>query len=464
MKSITFLFPTLATLFLAGAVAGTVIAYAPAPASATTDAPARPQDDNKTSYLPFFTGGSAISRTTVTAYTQNGGSATLGYYIFLASGTDQSAVRVSNSGSLIVTNSIISSTSDTSSQQDSSFHGLNAGVLALSGSTIVISDSLLTTTGAGANGAFANGTGSVVVLNKVTMRATGEAGHGVMATEGGAVTLTNVDISTAGSHSAPLATDRGGGTVVATGGTITTSGQDSPGVYSTGVITVTGAVITCTGAEAAVIEGANTIALIDTTLSSSQENKWGVMIYQSMSGDAQGARGIFTVSGGVLANTATTGPLFYVTNSTALITLHDAQATAASGTLLKAGAGNWGNSGSNGGTANLTADSQTLAGNLVADSISSIAATLQNGSALTGAINAEHTASSVNLTLDATSAWTVTANSYLTCLADPAGISGGSVTNITGNGHSVYYDSSACSALGGQTYALNGGGSLTPAP
>ena len=37
-----------------------------------------------------------------------------------------------------------------------------------------------------------------------------------------------------------------------------------------------------------------------------------------------------------------------------------------------------------------------------------------------------------------------------------------SVSNITGNGHTVYYDSSACPALGGKTFALNGGGTLTP--
>jgi len=61
--------------------------------------------------------------------------------------------------------------------------------------------------------------------------------------------------------------------------------------------------------------------LVDTDLSSSMADKWGVMIYQSMSGDAQGTRGVFTMGGGSLANTATTGPLFYVTNSTGVITL-----------------------------------------------------------------------------------------------------------------------------------------------
>jgi hypothetical protein len=187
------------------------------------------------------------------------------------------------------------------------------------------------------------------------------------------------------------------------------------------------------------------------------------MIYQSMSGDAQGTRGVFTMTSGSLAYTAKNGPLFYVTNSTGVITLKGVSLTATSGVLVKASAGNWGNSGSNGGTAILTADSQTLTGNLIADYTSSITATLQNASSLTGSINPDHTAKAANLTLDSSSTWNVTADSYLTCLADPGGISGTTMTNIIGNGHTVYYDKSTCPALGGATYTLSGGGVLKPA-
>lgn len=48
----------------------------------------------------------------------------------------------------------------------------------------------------------------------------------------------------------------------------------------------------------------------------------------------------------------------------------------------------------------------------------------------------------------------------LTNLTDSSGISGTTITNITGNGHTVSYDASlaANSALGGKTYSLVGGG------
>jgi hypothetical protein len=278
------------------------------------------------------------------------------------------------------------------------------------------------------------------------------------------MTLSNVKMTTAGKNSGAIATDSGGGTITATGGTVVTSGQDSPAVYSTGAITVTGATLTATGSEAAVIEGANSITLNNCITTSTFANKWGVLIYQSMSGDAQGARGVFTVTGGSLKYTASSGPLFYVTNTTAVITLKGVDVSVASGILIHAaGSTRWGTSGSNGGTVEFTADAQTLVGSVVADKISTVALTLKNGSSLTGAIDTAKTAKSASLMLDAPSTWTVTADSHLTTLSDTAGISGTTITNIIGGGHTVTYDKSANPGLGGKTYTLSGGGVLKPA-
>ncbi len=400
---------------------------------------------------------------TTGAYIQSGGAVSLTNQTYTTSTDDESGVKVTNSGIFTLTESTISSSGNTSSQENSSFYGLNAAVLAESASEIYLSNCAITTTGTGANGAFATGAGSSVSLSDVTINASNDGGHGVMATHGGSLTLTNVNMTTAGKNSGVMATDRGGGTIVATGGTVIASGQDSPGIYSTGDITVYDATITATGAEAAVIEGANSISLTNTALSSSKAGKWGVMIYQSMSGDAEGTRGVFTMEGGSLAHTAANGPLFFVTNSTGIITLKGVNVIATSGTLVNAaGTDRWGTSGANGGTVILTADGQALAGDLSADSISSITATLQNGSSLMGSINPDNAAQAVNLTLSSSSTWNVTADSYLTCLTDPDGISGTTITNVIGNGHTVYYDQSACPALDGQTYTLSGGGYLRP--
>jgi hypothetical protein len=371
-------------------------------------------------------------------------------------------VYVTKTGVLTLADATVTSTGNTSSQDNSSFHGLNAAVLAADGGTIHMTGGTITTSGLGANGAFATGTGSSVTLKGTTINATGDGGHAVMATAGGSMTLTGVTMTTAGKNSGAIATDRGGGTITATGCTVTAKGVDSPAIYSTGAISVADSTLLATGAEAAVIEGANSITLTNAKLSSTKAGKWGVLIYQSMSGDAEGTKGTFTMTGGTLALTAASGPLFYVTNSTAVITLKGVGVTAASGTLIKATAGNWGTSGTNGGTVVLTANAQSLAGDMVADNISSITATLTNGSSLKGAINTAKTAKSVNLTLDATSSWTVTADSCLTSLTDSA-ITGTTISNIIGNGHTVTYVSSANPSLGGKTYTLSGGGTLKPA-
>jgi len=187
--------------------------------------------------------------------------------------------------------------------------------------------------------------------------------------------------------------------------------QYSPCVYSTGNFTVAGLTCTATGSESAVIEGANSITPTNSSLTSSMDNKWGVMIYLSMSGDAVGNEGKFTMTGGKVI---------------------------------------------------FTADGQTLSGDFVVDKISLLAQTLQNGSSLAGAVNSANTTKLVNLTLDPSGSWTVTADSYLTCLTDASGISGTSVSNIIGNEHTVYHNASGCTALNGQTYTLNGSGYLRP--
>jgi hypothetical protein len=406
-------------------------------------------------------GGSSGSTCTLSgANTYDGETVTEENGTYTSDETNVSAVYVKNGGAVTLINPTIETSGDTTSNDDSSFYGLNAAVLAAANSSVTIIGGSITTSGTGANGAFPTGSGASISLSGTTITATGDGGHGVMATNGGYLSLDDVDISTTGANSAPLATDRGSGTVVVDGGTIVCSGRDSPGIYSTGVITVNGATITATGSEAAVIEGGNSIALTDTTLVGSQGTRdRGIMIYQSMSGDAESGGGVFTMSGGSYDWTSTTGPAFYVTNTNATITLTGVAVTNNAAELLNASAGDWGTAGSNGGTVLFTADDETLNGSLVSDEYSAITAVLQNGTTLTGAID------TAALSLDATSSWNVTADSTLSTLADSAGISGTTITNIIGNGHAVTYDASLAgnSALGGGTFTLVNGGTLTPA-
>jgi hypothetical protein len=231
-------------------------------------------------------------------------------------------------------------------------------------------------------------------------------------------------------------------------------GQDSPGIYSTGDIRAENATFIATGSEGAVIEGRNSIALRNCDMSGAL--KCGVMIYQSFSGDAEGQEGAFSMDGGSLS--AAQGPLFFVSNTRGMIHLKDVKLSAASGILVNAAASRWGRSGSNGGHVELTGDNQKLAGDITVDKVSSASVALKNHSVLDGAVQ------NAALALDASSEWKVTTDSTLTRLADKDRLSGDTITNIHGNGHTVRYkgDLAANQWLGGKTWKLAEGGTLSP--
>lgn len=161
----------------------------------------------------------------------------------------------------------VTTTGATSSGDDSSFYGLNAGVLASAGGTITMHGGYVSTTGTGANGVFSTGSGTVVTLVNTTIICTGQLGHGIDATVTGTIYATDLTVKTYNSNGAAVATDRGSGTITVTRGNFYTGGTDSPGIYSTGVITVTDAVFLADNSEAVVIEGLNSVTLTNTAVS-----------------------------------------------------------------------------------------------------------------------------------------------------------------------------------------------------
>ena len=122
----------------------------------------------------------------------------------------------------------------------------------------------------------------------------------------------------------------------------------------------------------------------------------GVMLYQSMSGDADEGTASFTAEKSTLtidkkSDYYKTAPMFFVTNTSAKINLTDTRLNFGSGVLLSVkGTDEWGTSGSNGGTVELTAKDQTLEGDVEADKISEVTISLSDGSSYEGAINADN--------------------------------------------------------------------------
>ncbi len=392
-----------------------------------------------------------------TWYRQSGGTATISNQVFTSDVDDTSGVFVTNGGVLTMTNCTIRTTGNTSKGDNSSFYGLNAGVLANKCSKLTMTGCNIYTEGEGGNGVFATDSGTVITLFNDTITCLGNLGHGVDATFEGTLNLTDVIIVTKEAHGAPISTDRGGGTIIVKGGNFSAAGSGSPGIYCTGDITVSDAVVGATGSGGVVIEGENTVTMTNVTLSGAKgTSNRGNLIYQSTSGDAEGKKGVYNMTGGSFT-WQETGPVYFITNTTAYINLNGVTFYSSSDTLIKSCASRWGTSGKNGGETYLTAEKQQLTGLAYTDAISSTSITLKTGSSWSGWTNL------ATVSIDETSSWNVTATSGVSSFTDPSAILGDSVTNVTGNGYNVYYDSTVTGNdyLQKKTYKLTGGGYLT---
>ena len=373
---------------------------------------------------------------------------------FDATDTDANAVLVRNGGTLTLTGATLSKTGDSSSADASNFSGQNAIFLAAD-STAELSHLTLTSDADGANAVFATGPSAKVTAKNLKIHTKNNSSRGLDATYDGTIVAEDVDITTEGEHCAALATDRGEGTVTVDGAKIQTSGQGSPNVYSPGAITLKNATGVSTGSEIAVVEGKNSITLANVDLTGTKDH--GVMLYQSFSGDAGVGEASFTAKDSTLRNNSD-GPMFFVTNTTAKASLQNVELLQQGATLVNVAAGRWGASGSNGGNFTLTAKDQVLTGAVKADNISSVTLNLDEGADYEGMFNSEDTAKSAAITLAKTAKWSLTGDAYVTTLTDA--VKG--YKNIASNGHIIYYDKDAASDLGGRTYALPGGGKLTP--
>lgn len=384
----------------------------------------------------------------------DGTQATLSGETYDATETDANAVLVRNGGELSLSKATLSKTGDSSSADASNFTGQNAIFLAAD-STAALSHLTLTSDADGANAVFATGSEAKVTAKNLKIHTKNNSSRGLDATYCGTIEAEDVDITTEGEHCAALATDRGEGTVTVHDGTFATSGQGSPNVYSTGNISVYNSKGKATASEIAVVEGKNSIVLDGVDLTGSKDH--GVMLYQSFSGDAGVGEASFSAKDSTLRNLSD-GPMFFVTNTKAKASLENVELQQAGSVLVNVAAGRWGTTGANGGDFTLSAQKQVLTGDVKADALSSITLQLGEAADYEGAFNAENTAKNAAITLAAAAKWTMTSDAYVTTIEDAAK----DYENIASNGHDIYYDATADTALSGKTYALPGGGKLLP--
>ncbi len=287
-------------------------------------------------------------------------------------------------------------------------------------------------------------------IENVEITTYSDKSRGLDATYNGIINAKNVVINTNGQSCAALATDRGEGEVHVTNSELNTgvskqSGRGSPIIYSTGNITVANSVGTAYVSQIACIEGKNSIELSNCDLSAAaggnrQDNGeyvdlGGVFIYQSMSGDADVGTSTFTAKDSVLSilsdsDCYESAPMFHVTNTKAIINLEKTELNYGSGILLDvSGQSQWGTVGSNGGELTFNAKDETLDGNVIVDSISSLNMTLSSTSYV-GSINPSDDFGQTDVVIESGSDWTLDGDSHLSSLENNG--------EINYNGHTLY--------------------------
>ncbi len=374
---------------------------------------------------------------------------------YISEGTDENTVHVYNGAEVFLGDIEAYRNSDDSSGGDnSSFYGVGADLLVSDGIAYV-SGGDYTTDAKGGAGIFAYDKGTVYAKDSV-IRTEQDTSGGVHVAGGGSLYAWNLDVETQGESSAAIRSDRGGGTMVVDDGSYISNGTGSPAVYCTADITTNNAQLTANGSEAVCIEGRNALRLYDCDLkgnmSDNEQNDctWNVIVYQSMSGDAEEGNSTFHMVGGSL--TAGNGGMFYTTNTECTMLLSDVDITYSDNNAFflrctgNANARGWGQAGNNGSQCNFTADSQKMLGNIIYDSISTLDFYMTNGSTLTGAVIDDESCAGTggngycNLYIGADSTWTVTGDSTLTELHKEGTITDGEgkQVSIVGKDGTVY--------------------------
>ncbi|MBR0507050.1 MAG: hypothetical protein IJJ86_00415 [Clostridia bacterium] len=403
---------------------------------------------------PGGPGGSAES-VSYTAATEITAADTRDGETYESTAADENALLIATNEAVEIRSATVKKTGDSNGGDACNFYGLNAAVLAKDGASVSIVGGTIETSADGANGVFcyggnggrngAEGDGTTVTLSGVTITTTGNGSGGIMTTGGGTTYASDLSVTTSGRSSAPIRTDRGGGTVVVNGGTFTSNGLGSPAIYSTADITAKDAVLVSNLSEGVVIEGKNAVRLENCTLTANNTQRNSnasfldtIMLYQSMSGDADTGTAQFAMTGGSLVSKS--GHVFHVTNTNAVIELASVSITNEdpANVLLSVCADGW--SGAKN-VAALQAKNQVLAGTILVGSDSELTLTLSEGSSFTGAISGEivnakgETVSSevgtVHVAIDGTSTWTLTADTYLTSFT-------GDVSSVVTGGFALY--------------------------
>lgn len=370
-----------------------------------------------------------------------------------AVGQGTSVVYATNGVDLILTKMRLNKTSGTVNDDNRRDNGHNSVVLADKASKLLVEYCDINSHIAQADGLTAIGEGTSVKAIEgsfVTSRAECAA---LNAVNGAVIELQKPKVDTYSNQSTIFHTGLNG-IITVTEALGESSGQGSPLFYSMGTINASKCRMTSAKWTIGCVDG-GVLELTDNELTAS--GVAGFLIHGNLS---DGNHGELSLTANKL--TVNEGPLLFVTNSVARISLTDNKIVSKSNDLMWIKADDWGEKGKNGGHVEMLVNKQVMNGDITVDSISSLTMEMLKGARLNGRINSvKNCDAQVRVVLGAGSQWTSKGDSYITSIEFSQPLSKG-LKQLKGK-HTIYYDSKdpKNSHLEGKVFKT-GGGLLCP--
>ena len=365
-----------------------------------------------------------------------------------------SVVYATNGVELYLTRMHLNKTSGSINDDERRLTGSNSAILADAGSRIMVEYCDVTSHTAQADGITAVGEGTLIKVTDGSITTNRAGSAAVNASNRGKVTVEDAEVSTY-AHQSPSFYAIKGGYVEVTKVIGENTGQASPLFHSSGTMRAT---------QCRMSSAKWTIGNVEDGLLFLDKNELkaggisGFLLYGTKTNDVQSHLDLVQNSISVAE-----GPVFLVTNNNnAQITLKGNSISCKSDDLMWVKADDWGDKGSNGGHATLWVNKQSLSGNILVDSISSLEVNLNKGAKLSGRINEqENRCARVHVKVGAGSTWISKGESHLTSIEFEQPLVKG-LKQLKGK-HTIYYDPAdpANAALEGKEYKT-GGGVLRP--
>lgn len=390
---------------------------------------------------------------------------------------DTSVIQVKNQSNFTASNLNLTKSAGDSSDKDSSlYYGLNSAFIVKDSSKTIIKNSTITTGTNYSTAFFSSGDNSISELNDVKIKTTGNNSNGITLSETSEINANNINIITTGKNSHAINTMCEGSYITVNNAQINTNDINSAIFSSKGKIEAVNVDGNSEKSYIGIIEGKNSIYISNSKLNTkahglNEEEKLSAafFIYSKNQKNSSADFGNASlnlenskISIDKKSSVSKTAPLFYITNTTAVINITNTTLNYESKILLKAEKNDlFGEKDNNGSDITFTATDQFLKGNIIVDEFSKVRLHL-NSSTFKGHLNSENKSKNVDVTFDKKSYWILTGDSYINTLTIQNGKISRLRTNIRSNGYNIYYNAKNNEWLNGRTIRLSGGGKMIP--